>query len=358
MSEAVKGFNPEYDPTGIEGGLDTNQLPWIAVPGADGVHMKTVRASMESGMFSLILKIEEGKHLPSSVFLGGVDLLILSGEVHYAQAAKTSVLTPGTWGYLPANSKASSITATKEVEILVNFFNSIAFLNEDNSISSILTAMDVNQLAQAQGVTMVPNSLADCSRERPEPFEGVEAPLAIARREAKDLVEGDLIENSPAYPHPHFIDTRQVPWIINPDLPDIGLKILRVSEETGVISLIVKHRGVATPHTHIGAADFLVLSGKIGYRAGPPEGYGPGMWFYEPAGARHESTQSLTDEPLIYTANVYGPLVFDSGRGTPVEAVLSWVEYTALAETGGAKLVPNSSPVDSALLAWAPLKAR
>ena len=113
---------------------------------------------------------------------------------------------------------------------------------------------------------------------------------------------------------------------------------------------------VANPHTHIGAADFLVLSGSIGYRAGPPEGYGAGMWFYEPAGARHESTQSLTDEPLIYTANVYGPLVFDSGRGTPVEAVLSWVEYTALAEGGGAKLVPNTSPEETSLLAWAPLK--
>ena len=71
-----------------------------------------------------------------------------------------------------------------------------------------------------------------------------------------------------------------MPWIINPDLLTL-VENLKVSEETGVISLIVKHK-VATPHTHIGAADFLVLSGAIGYRAGPPEGYGAGMWFYEP----------------------------------------------------------------------------
>ena len=90
MSEAATGFNPEYDPTGIEGGLDTNQLPWIAVPGAEGVHMKTVRASMESGMFSVILKIEESHHLPSSVFLGGLDLLVLSGEVQYTCLLYTS----------------------------------------------------------------------------------------------------------------------------------------------------------------------------------------------------------------------------------------------------------------------------
>ena len=75
----------------------------------------------------------------------------------------------------------------------------------------------------------------------------------------------------------------------------------------------------------------MVLSGRIGYRAGPPEGYGPGVWFYEPAGARHEATQRLTDEDLIYTANIYGPVAFDSGKGTPLTNVLSWMEYQALA---------------------------
>jgi quercetin dioxygenase-like cupin family protein len=224
-------------------------------------------------------------------------------------------------------------------------------------VDSILTAMDVNQLAKDLGVTMVPSSLADCARARPDVYQGEPSPLAIAKRNANELVDGEPSSDVHVYAHQYFIDAKTVPWIINPDLPDIGLKILRVSEETGVISLIVKHKGIATPHTHIGAADFLVLSGAIGYRAGPPEGYGAGMWFYEPAGARHESTQSLTDEPLIYTANVYGPLIFDSGKGTPVEAVLSWVEYVALAEGGGAKLVPNSEGAERALLAWSALKS-
>ena len=67
-------------------------------------------------------------------------------------------------------------------------------------------------------------------------------------------------------------------------MEDVGLKILRVSQETGYVSLIVRHNGVADPHTHVGASDFLVLQGQLGVRAGPPEGYGPGIWFYEPAG--------------------------------------------------------------------------
>jgi hypothetical protein len=114
---------------------------------------------------------------------------------------------------------------------------------------------------------------------------------------------------------------------------------------------------VADPHTHIGASDFLVLQGRLGVRAGPPEGYGPGIWFYEPAGARHDATQRVTDEDLIYTANLYGPVMFDSGPGTQIESLLSWVEYKAMAEAGGVKLVPSTRPDDSSLLAWAPLKS-
>ena len=176
MSEAADGFNPEYDPTGIEGGLDTNLLPWLDVPNTDGVSMKTVRASMESGMFSLIIKIEEGKAFPNSVFLGGMDLLVLSGELDFSQGGRTSVLKPGTWGFVPANTKIDSIAARGESEILVNFFNGVSILNSDGSLEGILTAMDVNQLAKDAGVTMVPSSLADCARARPSAYKGILRP--------------------------------------------------------------------------------------------------------------------------------------------------------------------------------------
>ena len=39
-----------------------------------------------------------------------------------------------------------------------------------------------------------------------------------------------------------------------------------------------------------------------------------------PQGARHEATQPVETD-LIYTANVWGPIQFDSGVGTPVEMV-------------------------------------
>ena len=334
MSE---GFNPEFDPTGIEGGVDTNVLPWMAVPGAAGVHLKPLRASGESGMWSAVLKIEAGAGLPTSSCLGGMDLFVLSGEIGYAEGGAESTLEPGTWGYIPANTRIDSMSAQGDSEFLANFYSALAFLGPDGSIGSVLTSADIGRLAMDHGITLVPNTLAECMRERVDPFAGEGEPLAIASGNASQLVVGERASNGDSrFQHPHFVDTRALEWVINPGLPDIALKILRVSEETGVVSLVVRHNGVADPHNHLGASDFLVLSGRIGYRAGPPDGYGPGVWFFEPAGARHDATQRLGEEDLIYLANVYGPLTFDTGRGTPIAAVLSWMEYDALAKAAAA----------------------
>ena len=351
-------FNPEFDPTGIEGGVDTNRLPWLAVPQAPGLLLKPLRASRESGMFSFIARLPRGTALASLVQLGAMNLMVLSGALTYPEGPMQGRLGPGTWGYVPANARIARLMAEEDTEFLANCYGPLAFLADDgHRVQHVLTALDVAAAAQAAGITLVPNTLAECMQPRPAAYRGAAEPLAIANTQSKALVvqaEG-LTKDVGRRVHPHFIDTRAVPWIVNPGLPDIALKILRVSEETGTTSLIVRHNGVAGPHYHLGAADFLILSGRIGYRAGPPEGYGPGVWFFEPAGARHDATQRIGADDLIYTANVYGPIQFDTGRGTPVAAVLSWIQYKELALAAGVDLVHNTFAGDASLLAWAPL---
>lgn len=351
-------YNPEFDPSGIEGGVDTNALPWIALPHAQGVAIKPLRASSESGMFSVIARISAGTRVAGLVHLGAMDLLVLSGALRYDEGPLASTLGPGTWGYVPANARIASMSAAVDTELLANCYGPIAFLEADGRrVASLLTALDVQRSARNRGITLVPNTLAECMAPRPPTHRGPPEPLAIAGAQGNALVDdaSALALVGAAMTHPHFVDTRAVPWIETPGLPDLALKVLRVSEETGVTSLIVRHNGVAGPHYHLGAADFLVLSGRIGYRAGPPEGYGPGVWFYEPAGARHDATQRVSEEDLIYTANVYGPVQFDSGRGTPIVAVQSWMQYKAMADSAGVRLVRNTFADDASLLAWAPI---
>ena len=354
MSEGSLAFNPEFDPDGAEGGVDTNLLPWLPLSGVSGLSLKPLRASMESGMFNMIVRLEKGAVLDRLLSLSGMDLLVLSGSLDYSDSNGDSHLEPGIWGYLSANTCLERLTAADEAELLVNCYGAFAMLTSDNQVDRLVTSADIRQMALQAGISMVPNTLAECMVER-EPYTGEGVPLAIAGKNSGHLVASVTTASADTFQHPYFIDCRAVPWVVNPDLPDIGLKVLRVSQETGFISVMVRHNGVAAPHNHIGGSDFLVLEGALGVRAGPPEGYGPGTWFYEPSGARHDATQRVSDDDLIYTANIYGPLTFDTGPGTPVVAVLSWMEYVALAEAGGAKLVPNTFTNDSSLLAWAPI---
>jgi quercetin dioxygenase-like cupin family protein len=350
--------NPGFNPTGIEGGVDTHSVPWLTLPQAPGLFLKPLRASNESGMFTVIARMGSGTQLAPLVHLGAMDLLVLSGAMTYPAGPLAGTLDAGVWGYVPANTRSAGLYANEDVEFLLNCYGPIAFLADDErTVSSILTSMDIIIAAHAHGVTLVPNTLAECMQPRASSRDAPDAALAIAdpaRRILLTLAAAAAGNVSRAV-HPHFIDTRQVPWAVNPKTPDFGMKVLRVSEETGVTSLIVRHNGVAGPHYHLGASDFLILNGRIVYRAGPPEGYGAGVWFYEPAGARHEATQRLGTDDLIYTANVYGPLQFDHGRGTPISAVLSWVQYKKMAEASGTRLVRNTFADDRSLLAWAPL---
>ena len=359
MSEAASAFNPEYNPGGSEGAIDTNILPWMPVEGAQGMSIKTMRASAETGMFSIIVKLDAGASMPISVYLSGMDMFVLSGQLTYTQDNVTSLLTPGAWGYISANSKVAGIFAEKESEMLVNYYGAVAFLDAEHSLSRLLTSQDILRMAAQHGVDLVPSTLSGCVKERSEPLANEPQPLAISSGELHHLIKpsGEQASDLGGFKHPHFVDTRDVPWITLEGMEAIGLKILRVSEDNGYVSLIVRHNGVAPGHTHLGSGDFLILEGRIGVRAGPPDGHGPGVWYFEPAGARHDASQRLSEEDLVYYSNIYGPLVFDEGPGTPVTAVLSWMSYRDMAAAYGSKLGPCIHPDDSTLLASSPLVA-
>jgi hypothetical protein len=236
----------------------------------------------------------------------------------------------------------------EDTEYVATYHAPIAFLNPDGTVASLLGGPDVMNAAYMRGIPLLPLSLEAAMGEAPPAYAGPGAPLLAAQnwRAISHAEKEQVSELS----NPHYVDTNAIPWIVDPQAPEIGLKIMRISTETGTVSLMVRQNGQAPPHYHLGASDFFITSGKIGYRAGPPEGYGPGTYFWEPAGARHESTQRIGEEDLIYTANVYGPIQFDSGVGTPVLLVQSWMQYLEAAKASGTPLLASTFPGDAMTL--------
>jgi len=347
-------YNPEWTPDGNEGGIDTNKLPWLPLPQLSGCHFKPLRVSPETGSFTILIKAPKGFAYPKTVHLGAADTFISSGKLTFSYGSPLAgSMTQGYWGYVPANVVVDGCVAEEDTEYLATFYGPVAFMDKQGKMAQLLTGKDIEIMTAKAGLTLLPNTLAE-ALERKEVVHKdggvVNACVAdgsttkMCLTNATELAEGASV-------NPHFVDTNTLPWIIDPDAPEIALKLMRISTETGHISMIVRQNGQAPPHIHLGPADFFITSGRIGYRAGPKEGYGPGTYMWEPCGARHEATQRVANadgkmDDLIYTANVYGPIQFDSGPGTPVLMVLSWMQYLESAKASNTPLLRSTFPKD------------
>ena len=90
-----EGYNPEFNPTGIEGGIDTNALPWIELSQAPGMAIKPLRASIETGVFTVVVRLRKGTELSGLVYLGAMDMMVLAGTMSYPEGPMNGDLEPG-----------------------------------------------------------------------------------------------------------------------------------------------------------------------------------------------------------------------------------------------------------------------
>jgi anti-sigma factor ChrR (cupin superfamily) len=122
-------------------------------------------------------------------------------------------------------------------------------------------------------------------------------PAKPARKQAYDAIGASLVQ------------ANEMPWIGN----SAGVKMLRISQETGWIAALVRGRAgqVNPPHTHLGPACFYVLEGGFEFRGGSAKA---GDWVWEPAGAIHPASSHPVD--TVYLSNTYGPVMFHNKDGT------------------------------------------
>eukprot|EP00947_MAST-08B_sp_MAST-8B-sp1_P004226 g4226.t1 len=372
--EQLRVHNPEYRPTGLEGFVDTAQMSWVpAGSHLPGVAQKILRVSAETGQFSLIRRAPKGTVLPPFVHIASCDFYVLEGRLAYPGGA----VQAGGWMFKAAGSLHHQAVAAEDTVFLMNAHGPIAFLapegehNEEEEeegrgggwrCARIESWMNVATTADELGMPTLPSTLSEAiaaqkgaipmgqaasggggggggggtapsAQTEEEKAAIAAAAVAVARAHGGDASGG--LEG--------FVDTEAVPWIDIVEAPGNQMKILRVSEQTGSWTVLIRASAgtVNPPHVHLGSSDFLVLDGKIGYRAGPPEGLGPGSWFFEPAGAEHESTTAITQ--LTYLANVHGPIQFHGEDGVSIAAVQSWMQMKQAVDALGITPASNTT---------------
>ena len=126
-----------------------------------------------------------------------------------------------------------------------------------------------------------------------------------------------------------FQPASRMEWL--PMFPGITFKPLRVSDETGVWTVVFrcqKGSGFA-PHYHLGPGEYYMISGRMSYRVGEAVA---GDYGFEPVGALHEHTDFLEDTDLLFTA--FGPVAFiDDNK--QIILLMDHVYIRELAKQGG-----------------------
>eukprot|EP00929_Paragymnodinium_shiwhaense_P117819 TRINITY_DN8907_c0_g1_i5.p1 TRINITY_DN8907_c0_g1~~TRINITY_DN8907_c0_g1_i5.p1 ORF type:complete len:311 (+),score=14.35 TRINITY_DN8907_c0_g1_i5:511-1443(+) len=295
----------------------------------------------------------QGAVQPTLVHLAAAETFVLSGKLSHTSGPWRGCMSPGTWGYAPAGSKMRGTKAEQTTEYLAHFYGPVAYLDEAGRIKALLTASDVRQLAATHDVQLAPNTLAEAIRGRRSSYRKPGTPLEIVRHSEDFDSMATRVAESDDLEHPHYIDTTRLPWIVDPRTPQVAIKILRVSAETGTTSLLVRQDhlgsiGEGLPHCHLGPADLFLLEGNVRYGAGTKSSYGPGTYIWEPAGSRHETKERVVEDHLLYMSNIHGPLAFDNGVGTPVVSVVSWMTYAQIAKEKHVPLVASRFANDSA----------
>lgn len=131
-----------------------------------------------------------------------------------------------------------------------------------------------------------------------------------------------------------YVDTAKQAWL--PFFPGFDFKVLRVSAETGTWTILIKSEpGAAFPsHTHLGAGEYYMVSGRMEVRGGAANGgvtAHAGDYGFEPNGIVHDHTEFPVETVLFFTN--HGAVNFTDPEGRSI-LLLDWQRILKLEADG------------------------
>lgn len=121
--------------------LKTAELPWVPI--VDGIEFRLLRASPETGTWTVLFRCQKGSSFPAHRHFGAGEYLMLKGRMEY----RVGVADAGDYGYEPINSVHELTTFTEYSELLFTNHGVVLFLNEDGSFGDALDYKYVSELA-------------------------------------------------------------------------------------------------------------------------------------------------------------------------------------------------------------------
>ncbi len=113
--------------------INTKELPWIPM-GGPGLWFRLLRASTETGQWTILIKMANGASFAPHKHLGAAEFYVLKGTIHY----RAGIAREGYYGYEPLGVIHKETAAEDETILWYNGYGPVAFTGPDGSIVGVL----------------------------------------------------------------------------------------------------------------------------------------------------------------------------------------------------------------------------
>jgi anti-sigma factor ChrR (cupin superfamily) len=122
---------------------DVGQLRWI--PLGKGIELRLLFTSGETGRWTVLFRCQPGSFIPRHKHFGAGEYFVVKGRMVYRMGEAPA----GTYGYEPLGVTHDRTEFPEYTELLFTNFGPVAFLNEDDSVASILDHTALSRMAAA-----------------------------------------------------------------------------------------------------------------------------------------------------------------------------------------------------------------
>jgi anti-sigma factor ChrR (cupin superfamily) len=118
-------------------------LRWVPI--VAGIDFRLLFTSAETGRWTVLFRCQPGSFFPRHKHYGAGEYFVVKGRMEY----RMGIAPAGTYGYEPLGVIHDLTTFPEYTELLFTNFGPVAFLNEDDSVASMLDHTLLEQLAAA-----------------------------------------------------------------------------------------------------------------------------------------------------------------------------------------------------------------
>lgn len=122
---------------------NVNELRWVAL--GKGIELRVLFTSGETGRWTVLFRCQPGSFIPRHQHYGAGEYFVVKGQMVYRMGGAPA----GTYGYEPIGAIHDRTEFPEYTELLFTNYGPVAFLNEDDSVASILDHAALTRMAVA-----------------------------------------------------------------------------------------------------------------------------------------------------------------------------------------------------------------